>query len=535
MPASAVSAPPAETGRTTLSIRGLSKVFGGTQALAGVDIDVAAGEVHGLVGENGSGKSTLIKILCGYHQPEPGAQVHVNGEPVSLPLPAQQLSQLGMRFVHQDLGLVPTLTVAENLFVDELADRGRPVVLRSAQIRRAAQVLEPFGRPIDPALKVGALPAADQAHVAVVRAVSQLRRRRSGGGHTPGLLVLDEVTAFLPSEGRAQLFDLIRDIAAGGDSVMFVSHYLEEVLDITSRVSVLRDGRLVDTVETASLDSERLVEMIIGRALRRELGVRRETLPDSDVSAQVTSLTGDALEPVDFAIRRGEVLGVTGLLGSGFEAIPSLLFGAVRARGGTLRFSGHDVDLKALTPRRATEMGIALVPGDRATAGGVGALTVAENMTLQVMSRHSRGGVLHRGQLRRNAAAVLEDFDVRPRDPSAKLSSLSGGNQQKVVLAKWLSAEPDLLLLDEPTLGVDVGSREEILLRIREVARRGVAVLCASNDPEQLSELCDRVLIFARGRLIAELEGESLNKEAVTDACYSASIHGDTISVRSNQ
>jgi ribose transport system ATP-binding protein len=533
-----LSTPPAEVpgsmGRSLLSIRNLSKVFGGTQALAGVNLEVAAGEVHGLVGENGSGKSTLIKILCGYHPPEPGADISIGGQRVSLPLPAGQLSQMGMRFVHQDLGLVPTLSVAENLFVDELtAQKSRRVTRRSAEVRRARGVLAPFGRDIDPCLKVGALPPADQAHVAVVRAVSQLRQRRATGESAPGLLVLDEVTAFLPSEGRAQLFELIREIVAGGDSVLFVSHYLDEVLEITSRVSVLRDGHLVDTVDTSALDSERLVELIIGRTLRGELGARHSPAADDGRSATVTGLVGSSLQSIDFDIRRGEILGVTGLLGSGFEEIPSLLFGAKRANHGRLHFAGRTVDLRTLTPARARHFGIALVPGDRASAGAVGALTVAENLTLQVMDHHSWAGILQRRDLQRHTVAALEEYDVRPRNPKAKLATLSGGNQQKVILAKWLSTEPDLLLLDEPTLGVDVGSREDILVRIRAVARGGVAVLCASNDPEQLSELCDRVLIFARGQLVAELVGDDLNKDAITDACYSASIQRDSNSARS--
>ncbi|MST31435.1 ATP-binding cassette domain-containing protein [Acidimicrobiaceae bacterium USS-CC1] len=506
-----------------LSLRNVSKVFGGTHALDRVSLEVAAGEVHGLVGENGSGKSTLIKVLSGYHVPEPGATITIAGREVAPPLSAGTLRSLGVRFVHQDLGLAPSLTVAENLFVDELGSSRWKTVSRSADHRRAREVFAPFGRVLDPAAKVGSLSPADQAHLAVVRAVSQIRQHHVEAEHQPGLLVLDEVTAFLPSEERQQLFALIREIIAQGDSVLFVSHYLDEVLEITSRVSVLRDGEVVHNAETATLDSDRLVELIIGRALRGQVGVDRAEA-SNDAVATVTGLRGSLVDGVDFSLRRGEVLGVTGLLGSGFEQVPSLLFGAVPASGGELRLGDAAIDLTTLTPERATQRGLALVPGDRASAGAAGSLTVAENLTLQILHRYRRANTLQRRRLQRDARALLIEYDVRPPDPAAKLSTLSGGNQQKVILAKWLTAGPSLLLLDEPTLGIDVGSREEILLRIRAVAREGVPVICATSDPDQLTELCDRVLIFGRGSIVAELWGESLNKDTITERCYSATV-----------
>jgi ribose transport system ATP-binding protein len=506
-----------------LSIRNLSKSFGGTKALDGVSFDIGSGEVHGLVGENGSGKSTVIKTLSGYHMPEAGSEIEVAGERVPLPISLLDQQRLRLRFVHQDLTLAPTLTVAENLFADELT-LDPSWLLRDSQLRRRARdFLEPFGRMLDPAAQVRSLSAADQAHLAIVRAVSGLRRHHPESRAQPGLLVLDEVTAFLSSAGRAQLFELIRGIIDGGDSVLFVSHYLDEVLEIASRITVLRDGKLVSTVNADEVSNDELVELIIGRRIGSGLA---DTHAGTDVAGEgpaagvaVSGLTGEVVQKIDFVIRQGEVLGIAGLLGSGFDEVPALMFGAQPAGSGRLRLGDRDLDLVSVTPSEATSQGIAFVPEDRQRSGGAGALTVEENLTLQVLSRY-QGAALRRRGLHKDAMALLDDYDVRPREPQAKMSSLSGGNQQKVILAKWLTTEPSLLLLHEPTHGVDVGSREQILLRVRRAAQDGTAVLCASSDPEQLSDLCDRVLVLGRGQIVAELAGSALTKDAIVEASY---------------
>lgn len=504
-----------------LSIRNLSKSFGGTKALDGVSIDLVGGEVHGLVGENGSGKSTLIKTLSGFHLPEADSVIEAGGQSVPLPISAASLQRFGLRFVHQDLTLAPSLTVAENLFVGELSTEPSWLLRDSQLRRRAAEVLAPYGRELDPAAKVGTLTAADQAHLAIVRAVSGLRQRHAAEPGEPGVLVLDEVTAFLHSAGRAQLFALIREIVAQGDSVLFVSHYLDEVMELTSRITVLRDGKLVATVATHQVSSDELVQLIIGRRIGSELTeTHGADIDDRPVVVAVRGLTGRVVRGLDLSIRKGEVLGVAGLLGSGFEEVPELLFGAQPAVAGRLQVGEHDLDLTAMTPSLATERGIAFVPEDRHSEGGVGALTVEENLSLQVISGYQSRGMLRRRRLKRDAVALLDDYDIRPRDPGAKMADLSGGNQQKVIVAKWLTTAPSLLLLHEPTHGVDVGSREQIMLRVRRAANEGMTVLCASSDAEQLSELCDRVLVLARGQVVAELPGRGLTKEAIAEASY---------------
>lgn len=514
-----------------LSIRHLTKTFGGTRALDDVSLDVAPGTVHGLVGENGSGKSTLIKTLSGYHVPESGSEIAVRGENVTLPISAADLKRLGLRFVHQDLTLAPTLTVAENLFVDELTTSPNWMLRSSVLRRRAREQFAHYGRAIDPAARVGSLSAADQAHVAIVRALSRLHDEDSPRRWRPGVLVLDEVTAFLSSSGRAQLFQLIRDIAGHGDSVLFVSHYLDEVLEITSTVTVLRDGKLVTTMPTSETDSDGLVELIIGRNLssvadrgtsegsgRGAIGT--SGAKEAERGFEVTGLTGAVIQDLDFVIRPGEVLGVSGLMGSGFAELPALLFGAIPAVAGRARFGPREFELSELTPNKATSAGIAFVPEDRHRAGSVGGLTVEENMTLQVIDAYQHGA-LRRRRLRRDVRALLEEYDVRPRDPGALMARLSGGNQQKVLMAKWLITKPSVLLLHEPTHGVDVGSREQILRRVRDVAiERGMPVLCASSDPEQLSDFCDRVLVLARGRVVAELADNALTQDAIVESSY---------------
>ncbi|MGH9104359.1 MAG: sugar ABC transporter ATP-binding protein [Acidimicrobiales bacterium] len=518
---------PAEPGQGTpvpvLAVRDVSVSFGGTRALDHVNLEVLPGEIHGLVGQNGSGKSTLIKVLSGYHTPEPGASVHLAGEDVTLPLSPEHVQRYGMRFVHQDLGLSPQISVLENLTVHELATRRVGFINWRRERDQARAVFEPFGRPIDVTAAVRDLSPPDQAHVAIVRAVDRLRRRRASSGWSPGVLVLDEVTAFLSRDGREQLWQLARDIVGYGDSVLFVSHYLDEVLGFTDRVTVLRDGRLVATVPSSQLDNDKLIELIIGRSLAPGKAVAPEEQMAAPVGGdvEVADLAGALVRGVGFTARTGEVLGLTGLLGSGFEEVNGLLFGALPASSGRLLLGGRPLDVPAMTPGRAIEAGIAYVPEDRGRDGGVAALTVAENVTLQILERYQSGPrALRRIRMMRDVRAVLEDFDVRPRRPGAKLADLSGGNQQKVIMAKWLMARPRLLLMHEPTHGIDVGARAQILERVREEAAKGIVVLWASSDPKELADGCDRVLVFGRGRVTAELTGEDVNKDAITEHCY---------------
>ena len=502
-----------------LELRGLSKSFGGTQALRGVDLAVLPGEVHGLLGENGSGKSTLIKILAGYHAPDDG-ELWIDGEDVRLPLAPGQFRDLGMSFVHQDLGLVESLGVLENLRVADLASsRSRFHISWRAERARARETFDRYGVRLDPAATVAELKPVERALLAIVRALEEIRA--VGRGH--GVLVLDEPTVFLPREGVERLFSLVREAAANGAAILFVSHDLDEVREITDRVTVLRDGALVGTVVTSETREATFVEMIIGRQLAALGEPVHADLSERRVAVSVEGLSGRTVEDVSLQLREGEIVGLTGLIGSGFEELPHLLFGARQARAGRLVLRGSTIDLGGLTPSAATRAGIALIPADRKRDGSVETLPVVENLALPVLDRYFNRFALERRRMRRESGELMRTFDVRPPDPSLLYGELSGGNQQKALLAKWFQSEPRLLLLDEPTQGVDVGARQQIFELLRAaVSERGMHVLCASSDYEQLAVLCDRVVVFGRGRVWRELAGDDVTKDRIIEQCFAA-------------
>jgi|SRR6476646_4001491 ribose transport system ATP-binding protein len=512
-----------------LSVRGLSKSFGGARALDDVSLTVLPGEVHGLLGENGSGKSTLIKILAGYHQPDDG-ELEVRGEPVKLPLHPGQFRELGMSFVHQDLGLIPSVSVVENLLVGELAgSRNRWGIRWSRERARARTIFARYGVPLDPRARVGDLSPVARALLAIVRAVESMRQV-ADDRDIGGLLILDEPTVFLPKTGTDQLFGLIREIASTGSSVLFVSHDLDEVRQITDRVTVLRDGHVVNTVVTADVNEAQLVEMIIGRSLG-VLTSEHQDLTDKKVDVSVRNLTGGNLDGLSFELHRGEVLGLTGLVGSGFEEVPYLLFGAWKCTNGHLQIEQADHDLKAMTPAKAQRIGMALLPADRQRDGSIGSLPVSDNVTMQALDEHFKNLHLDRRGMRAEAAELGRSFDVRPNDPRMLYSALSGGNQQKALLAKWLRGNPRLLLLHEPTQGVDVGARQQIFAMMGDAAEQGASVICASADYEQLAAVCDRVLIFARGRIVQQLVGHQVTKERITEQCYNSQAIPESIAL----
>lgn len=517
-----------------LALRNLSKSFGGSQALKSVDLTILPGEVHGLLGENGSGKSTLIKILNGFHAPDPGAVLEVGGVAVPLPLAPGQFRELGLSFVHQDLGLVLELNVLENLRVSELiAQRGAWISWRSER-RRARETFARYNFDLDPSVPVSELTPTERALLAIVRAVEGIRvaQHTSGSGH--GLLILDEPTVFLPREGTDQLFRIVRDIVSNGDaSVLFVSHDLDEVREVTDRVTVLRDGRLQGTVVTASTTEAELVEMIIGRRLS-SLALEPNGLGDHAVDVSIRGLSGGVLHDIDIDVRRGEILGLTGLIGSGFEDVPYYLFGAWRCRKGTLSTHGILFDLAAMTPDRAVANGFVLLPADRQRDGSIASLPVGDNIMLQVLRAYRGPYGLRTRSMKRRAQELLHQFDVRPPDPTLTYESLSGGNQQKALLAKWLQSNPQLIFLHEPTQGVDVGARAQIFGMLGEAARSGACVLVASSDYEQLAAICDRVIVLARGRISTEISGDEVTKERIAEQVYhSVTLRESTMEVAS--
>ena len=494
-----------------LSVDALAKSFGGTDALRGVSLEVRAGEVHGLVGQNGSGKSTLVKILSGYYVPDAGS-VRLGGQPAKLPMTLKELRRRGIEFVHQDLGLVATMSILENLRVGRFATGAVGRIRWRNERARARELLRRFDVDADPDLPVERLSQAERAIVALMRALHDLEQQEGAG-----LLVLDEPTAALPAHEVHRLFDAIRRVRDAGSGVLIVTHNLDEVFEITDRVSVLRDGALVAVRPTAELGERQLIELIVGRKLDGMHAHKPRAA--SDTALEVVGLSGRVVDSASFSARRGEVLGLTGLVGAGHDEVPYLVYGAVEGAGGQIRLDGAVLDEP--TPPRSQERGVMLLPADRQAQAAVPAASVKENVTLPSLA--SFRGRLARLDHRRERTAVqalLERFEVQPAQPDRPMFTLSGGNQQKALLARCLSMRPRVLLLHEPTQGVDVGSRRGIFEILRGAARDGAAVVYSSVEYAELANICDRVFVFSRGRVVAELEGAALTKEAIVAHCY---------------
>ncbi len=486
-----------------LEIRGLTKTFAGTRALDGVDLDLRPGEVHALLGQNGSGKSTLIKVLAGFHAPDPGASIRLDGESVQIG-DTTHSRDLGLRFVHQDLGLVLDLNTIENLALGGGFDTAFGGRIRWRDERRRAQErMRALGYEIDVRRPVRELEAAERTGVAIARALDQAEAAR--------VLVVDEPTASLPLHEVQILFAAIDRVRKLGLSVLYVSHRLDEIFEIADRVTILRDGNRVATYDIAALDRDRLVSLMVGG---QDLAARADRVRHGDdVALDVRGLCGTVLAGVDLRVHSGEVVGLAGLTGSGREAALRAIFGDLPRRG-----SVRVVDevIPAGKPHRAIRAGMALVPADRHARGSITTLRVDENCTLTDLRRHSHGPArLSRRREREEVDGWITALDVRPKRSDAPFATLSGGNQQKIVLAKWLRLKPRVLLLDEPTQGVDVHAKALIHALARQAATDGAAVIIASSDDTELCDVCDRVLVLRDGEVAAELSGAALTPEAI--------------------
>jgi len=509
---------------TALRLVNWSKRFGGSLALDNVSLSVRRAEVHGLLGSNGSGKSTLIKILAGFHTPEQGAKLSLYGRDMPLPLKASQLREHGLSFVHQHLGLVPTLTVTENLYLGKLATENNWRINWTAAHENARAVFERFQLDLEPTSEVGRLSPVQQALLAIVRAYESLQQSDQEQSERPGVLVLDEPTPFLPQAGVDQLFQLIRQCVASAASVIFVSHDVDEVREITDRATILRDGQLIDTVTTASVSHEGFVSRIIGRNLEH-YDATAKSVPDTTVRLEVNNLQHARTGPVSFAVSSGEILGLTGLIGSGYDEVPALLYGSRKDVSGTLKVAATQLSLAKLSPAQALKFGIAYLPAERMREAGVGSLSVGDNISLPVLDDLCGWLGLTERRINSHASNLGAAAGVRPNAPSLPLAALSGGNAQKALMQKWLQVEPTVLLLDEPTQGVDVGARQQLWDSLDDTARRGTAILMASTDYEQLAKVCHRVLIFSQGQIVATLTGRNLSKELIAEHCYRSLTH----------
>lgn len=492
-----------------LELHGLDKSFAGVRVLKSVDLSVRRGEAHALIGQNGSGKSTLIKILSGYHAPDAG-RITLRGAPLPLPLRPGEASAAGLRFLHQDIGVVRTMTVLENLRIGRFRTSPYGRLLWRSERQAATAILRQLQLDIDPDTPVRDLPGAERALIGFARASQEMNHARGD------VLVLDEPTAFLPGPSVEKLFAAIREITRRGSAVVFVSHRLDEVMAIADRISILRDGALVETVMKTDTNERKLVTAMLGREMDALYPTRPAASGERMLS--VEDLTGQIADHVAFSVHKGEIVGLTGLLGMGHDEVPYLLFGAQPAVRASIAIEGRA--LAELTPRKAFEAGMAFLPADRQRQSGVPKATVLENVSMTDGRRFVKRGRLRRDLERSAVEKVLKLFDVRPPDPDRPLATLSGGNQQKALLGKWLRTKPKVILLHEPTQGVDIGSRKQVLQIIAQAAAAGAAIVVASAEYEELAHTCHRVLIFRRGRIVRELAGGDLTAARIAEQCY---------------
>ena len=496
---------------TALSIRNLSKTFPGQRALQDFHIEVERGQIHALVGENGSGKSTFIKSLSGYHEPDPGAEITVSGVKLAVPYAPPVARKHGIAFIHQDLGLVADLTVAENLALPRgFHTNAIGGINWRSEREDARRLLERFGHgEIDPEERLGNLPLATQTIIAVARALAD-----DDEAH---VIVLDEPTASMPHAEVERLLASVRAIAASGVGVIYVSHRLEEIFQLCDRVTAIRDGRNVGTHDVADLDYESLVELIVGDSLIPFNPCDPATVRD-EVVVKFDGLSGGLVEEASGEIRAGEIVGVTGLLGSGSDDLGKLLFGAIQKRKGSLSIGGDGTPLKS--PKHAIDRGVSYVPGDRQREGIFRPLSLTDNAMLTDLRRFFRGGWRRRKQETEYARDLFQRLNVRPNDPDRPIYSLSGGNQQKVVLAKWLNLDPSFVIFDEPVQGIDIGAKTEVYNVIGRTAADGAAVMIVSTELDDIARLCHRILVMREGRVVAELTGADKNRARISELTY---------------
>jgi ribose transport system ATP-binding protein len=495
-----------------IRIRGVSKAFAGTQALCDVSMEIAPREIHALVGSNGSGKSTLIKILAGVHKADEGELETPTGTYALRDFTPALARECGLHFVHQERSTFPDLTVAENLAIGRGFVTGPGFRVRGRAVRRRTrEVLERFHVDADPDAPLHTLRPAAQTMVVIARALQDHEDAHSG------ILVLDEPTAALPKTEVQLLVAALRRYAASGQAIVFVSHRLDEVYELADRATVVRDGRRVADVDLADVGHDALVELIVGRPVEAYFPAHRPPGVSRPVF-EAERLRGGTVSDASLTVREGEIVGITGLAGAGCSTLLRLIFGAQPRQGGATRLDG--LPLEPAGPGAAMRAGIAYVPEDRAGHALFADQTVAENLGMATVGDYWRGGRLRRGAERADVRRDIERFGIRASSPRLPASYLSGGNQQKVMLARWLRRDPRLLLLDEPTQGVDVGARADLWATIRRAVERGAGALVASSDLEELAHMCDRVAILHDGRVTREVSDEQLSSDRLVELVH---------------
>ncbi len=488
---------------TLLELRGISKRFGASRALSGVDFSLHAGEIHALCGENGAGKSTLMNIIDGIHRPDEG-DIVLNGEKVAIDGPAHAM-RLGIGLVHQEIALCGDATVAENIFMPEI-NAGKQAWMNYASLNaRAAEVLARLGQDIDPAAPVSELSISSQQLVEIAKALTLDCK----------VLILDEPTAALTDNESAALFRVLHDLKAQGIGIIYISHRMAEIFTHCDRVTVLRDGRNVHCGPLAGLTADELVRRMVGRELGNYYPPKQESAESSGPVLEVSDIAdGERVHGISFALKRGEILGIAGLMGAGRSELAETVCGLRAATHGTVQLHGKTLSIRKYSD--ALREGIAYLSEDRKAAGVYLDLPIAQNISSMALRRVSSAwGLLQRSAEHRLARELGAKLNLKSDGVAIEVSSLSGGNQQKVAIAKLLATNPSVLLMDEPTRGVDVGAKSEIHHILRDLANQGVGVIVISSELPEIIGLCDRALVIRDGRLAGELNSNEMTEEAL--------------------
>ncbi|MCP2366332.1 ribose transport system ATP-binding protein [Agromyces flavus] len=484
---------------------GISKSFAGVQALKGVDLEIVAGEVHCILGQNGAGKSTLIKTLAGAHTPDEGS-ILWNGEEVTLSSPQDAIA-LGIATMYQELDVVDGLSIAENIFLGHELEVGG--FLRTGEANtRTRQLLKRLGHAnLSPSREVGSLSAANKQIVSMARALS----------HDTKLIIMDEPSAVLDSEEVKNLFRVVRELTAAGIAVVYITHRLEEIREIGDRITVLKDGRsTANGLPVADTPTSELIRLMTGREVANVFPPATPVEPSAPVKLEVEGLSLDGVfHDINFSVRAGEIVGLAGLVGSGRSEILETIYGARRATGGSVQVDGRE--LRRGSVRHAVRAGVGLSPEERKSQGLLLDEPIYQNVTLASFTRYARGGFVNERAERRTAQEQISALQLRPADPDRPARTLSGGNQQKILLARWLVNRTSVLLLDEPTRGVDVGARAEIYALIRKLAANGDAVVIVSSEIEEVLGLADTVLVIADGRVLSTVKADQIDEHRVLD------------------
>lgn len=490
-------------GVAAVRMTGISKAFGGVRALDGVDFEVMAGEVHALLGGNGAGKSTILKILNGVHRPDQG-KIEVGGRELTAHTPEESRAA-GIAMNYQEMSLIPTLTVAQNVFLTRESRNGMGLIDDAEAERRAAELFALLEVSVDPEAIVGDLGAGQKQLTEIAKAISQ----------DATVLVLDEPSTALAVSDVERLFVFLKKLKAKGVAIIYVSHRMDEIARISDRATILRDGKHVITAPLGELPIDTMIEHIVGKRSKGLSDVERGSAVKGDVLLELTGVSGvHKPQDVSFTLHRGEVLGLAGLLGSGRSSLARVIAGIEPVAKGSIRIHGKAIAIRK--PSNAIAAGVALVPEARATQGIIPAHSVASNMVLSVIDRVSKFGFVDGKAVNDLTDVQIKRLSVKTASRDHAVSTLSGGNQQKVVIGKWLATDPDILILDEPTAGIDIGSKSEIIRLVRDLAASGKAIIMISSELSELLTACDRILVMAEGRVHADLPRDAFDDPAMS-------------------